>query len=153
MIAVLIMVCTETRLFELACQDAKFYHKGDKYGTHDYYKYHLLGVVALINIHEPTSRLLQKYKVVGILHDIHEDHDVPLDTLRSVYGSDVADAIEAISYQKGLETRDEYYKRCKANPLARVVKKYDAMFNMEHNALEGNEKRRNYYKKIVNVMS
>lgn len=45
MIAVLIMVCTETRLFELACKDAKFYHKGDKYGTHDYYKYHLLGVV------------------------------------------------------------------------------------------------------------
>ena len=72
---------------------------------------------------------------------------------RSVYGSDVADAVEAISYQKGLETRDEYYKRCKANPLARVVKKYDAMFNMEHNALEGNEKRRNYYKKIVDVMS
>ncbi len=30
MIAVLIMVCPETRLFELACQDAKFYHKGDK---------------------------------------------------------------------------------------------------------------------------
>ena len=23
-----------TRLFELACQDAKFYHKDDKYGTH-----------------------------------------------------------------------------------------------------------------------
>ncbi len=120
-----------------------------KLGTHDYYKYHLLGVVALINIREPTSRLLQKYKVVGILHDIHEDHGVPLDTLRNVYGSDVADAVEAISYQKGLETRDE----CKANPLARVVKKYDAMFNMKHNALEGNEKRRNYYKKIVDVMS
>ena len=40
------MLCPETRLFELACQDAKFYHKGDKYGTHDYYEYHLLGVVA-----------------------------------------------------------------------------------------------------------
>ena len=146
-------LCPETRLFELACQDAKFYHKGDKYGTHNYYEYHLLGVVALINIHELNSRLLQKYKIVGILHDIHEDHDVPLDTLRSVYGSDVADAIEAISYQKGLETRDDYYKRCKANPLARVVKKYDAMFNMEHSALDGNEKRQNYYKKVVDIMS
>ena len=146
-------ICPEMSLFEQACSDAKFYHEGDKYGPHDYYEYHLLGVVGLIQVHELTSRLLSKYKVIGILHDVHEDHDVPLDTLREIYGSDIADAIEAISYRKGLETREEYYKRCKANPLARVVKKYDAMFNMGQSALEGNDKRREYYKKIVDVMS
>ena len=146
-------LCPEMSLFEQACGDAKFYHKGDKYGTHDYYDYHLLGVVRLIQVHELTSRLLLKYKVIGILHDAHEDHNVPLDTLRKIYGSDITDAIEAISYRKGLETRDDYYKRCKANPLARVVKKYDAMFNMGQSALEGNEKRRNYYKKVVDIMS
>lgn len=68
-------------------------------------------------------------QIVGVLHDVMEDCGVSWQTLYLRYGYDVANAVEALSRQKG-EKYSEFILRVKRNPLARKVKIVDIRHNI-----------------------
>lgn len=133
---------------ERAKSESQYYHRNDKYGEHGYFEYHLMGVYEKV----VKAGFGEEHQLVAILHDIHEDHKYPIDLIISIYGYDVGKAVEAISFRKGHETRDEYYSGCEKNEIAKVVKYFDSQFNREQSELEGNTKRSKYYSKIEERM-
>lgn len=68
--------------------------------------------------------------VVGWLHDVVEDTDVPLTEIRAGFGDVVADAVDAITRRHG-EDPDAYYGRVAANATALVVKRADLTHNTD----------------------
>lgn len=71
------------------------------------------------------------HEIVGILHDVIEDSPLTtLEGLRKVFGSEVADAVDAISRRKE-ESYSDYILRCKKNVVARAVKIQDLKHNMD----------------------
>jgi len=73
--------------------------------------------------------------VVAWLHDVLEDTKGDpaelLALLRREFPSVVVDAVVAITYWPWQETRDEYYARVKANPIALTVKRADIASNTD----------------------
>lgn len=74
-------------------------------------------------------------KIVALLHDVVEDTEMTFDDLRKEgFPEHIIEALDAITRRKPEEQigdgRWEYIKRCKANPIARVVKIAD----LEHNS-------------------
>lgn len=74
-------------------------------------------------------------KIVALLHDVVEDTPMTFDDLREAgFPEYIIEALDAITRRKPQEQtgdgRWEYIKRCKANPIARVVKIAD----LEHNS-------------------
>lgn len=136
-------------LINLAKSVAEEYHNNDMYGEHNYYQFHILGVHDLVKQHN----LSEKHEIVALLHDIHEDHKYPIDLIISKFGYDVGVAVQAISYNKGYETREEYYRRVLKNDIARDVKRFDAMFNKNHSIKTQDKKRAKYYEDIEKMMS
>jgi len=67
-----------------------------------------------------------RLQIVGILHDIIEDTDETLDSLRSqgIDDEEVLDAIYAITKRDDMSYM-EYLEAVKANPIARLVKLRD----------------------------
>ncbi len=134
--------------YEEAKKFAEFYHKNDKYGEHPYFEYHLMGVNKLVK----RAEYGLVYQTVAVLHDVREDHKIPLDTLISKFGYDIGMAVDAISFRKGEESKAEYWERCSKNPIASIVKTYDAKFNKDQSYFEFNDKRSKYYAKIESIM-
>jgi (p)ppGpp synthase/HD superfamily hydrolase len=82
---------------------------------------------------EYEQRPLEKYTLIqiiiaAILHDVVEDSDVSIDTVRRLFGDEVADMVFALTRQKGESYRDFIY-RCKANAGARLIKVADLLHN------------------------
>lgn len=74
-------------------------------------------------------------KVVALLHDVVEDTPTTLDDLRKEgFPEYIVKAVDAVTRHKPAEQNGDgrwaYIKRCKANPIARVVKLAD----LEHNS-------------------
>ena len=99
-------------------------HIGQRYGTENYFDYHICGVVESLMIHD----LSEEFIIVGYLHDIVEDTSVTLDTIENLFDKTVRDAVDAITKRKE-ESRTDYLARCSSNKIARIVKLYDASFN------------------------
>jgi len=68
--------------------------------------------------------------IVAVLHDVLEDTDVTEYEIRYKFGDFVADAVVAITHNKG-ETNLDYWKRCASNLLAYRVKVVDLFLNQE----------------------
>jgi hypothetical protein len=61
-------------------------------------------------------------EAVAWLHDVVEDTPCTLDDLAEVgFQFEIIQAVEAITHRKG-EPLEDYWLRCKANPIARAVK-------------------------------
>jgi len=71
-----------------------------------------------------------KYMIVGVLHDIVEDTPVTLNEIESSYGIEIKDAIDALTKQDG-EQYLHMIDRVKANPIAKIAKKYDIEDNTQ----------------------
>lgn len=69
-------------------------------------------------------------RVVGWLHDVVEDTPVTLAEVRSAFGDDIADAVDAITIRHH-ESRSAYYARVKANAWALLVKEADIRDNFD----------------------
>ena len=74
-------------------------------------------------------------KIVALLHDVVEDTEMSFDDLRREgFPEYILEALDAITRRKPQEQsgdkRWDYIRRCKANPIARVVKIAD----LEHNS-------------------
>lgn len=130
-------------------------HKNDKYGKKPYYDYHILNVYnRVVDASQKLSEITRaKLSIVAILHDVHEDHNVALEYIAEKFGDDISIAVDAISYRKGKESREQYYKRVMNNQLARFVKIQDAMENAMNCSLENNWERMSYYTNIVEKIS
>ncbi|HCU74243.1 MAG TPA: phosphohydrolase, partial [Acinetobacter baumannii] len=113
---------------ELAEKLSKESHQGQKYGPHDYFDYHIKGVVNSLIEHQFS----EVYIITALLHDSVEDTPLTLDKIESLFGKEVRDAVDALTKRED-ETREEYLIRCGLNPIARVVKLHDAAFNA-HNS-------------------
>ena len=136
-----------TRL-QLAESLARFYHKGQTYGSNvDYFEYHIQGVVSQLKVHDLEEDTI----IVAYLHDIIEDTDCETETVRQLFGDDVADAVLAMTYKAfdKHETREAYLKRYATNKIARVVKLHDATFNATNCLKNKNKDRFNYYAKTI----
>lgn len=77
--------------------------------------------------------------IVALLHDIAEDIDMTyLEVIYNKFGKRIADAVDAITRRKELETHSEYIERCIKNPLAAKVKLYDLRHNTDKARLDMN---------------
>ncbi|MCT9281609.1 phosphohydrolase [Acinetobacter baumannii] len=108
---------------ELAEKLSKESHQGQKYGSHDYFDYH-----------------------------IKEDTPLTLAKIESLFGKEVRDAVDALT-KRETETREEYLIRCSSNPIARVVKLHDAAFNAHNSHKENNQSRVDYYLQTMLIVS
>lgn len=130
-------------LIEKAKQVAQEAHKGQKYKGHDYYTYHILGVLSLLEYHSTDAEV-----ITAILHDTIEDSDVTVEDIHIVFGRCIADAVETITKVSG-EYYDEYIEHVKTNSIARKVKIYDAHFNLTECLKDGDIKRAKKYAKVI----
>lgn len=142
---------------------AREIHGGDRYGKYPYFDYHIVHVASntikvfnAFNLRTGCrTEIFNEYYIyvcVAYLHDLVEDHNVTIDYIADEFGSVIANAVDAITYRKGFETRNEYYDRCKANKYSRLVKFADASENMKNCIKENNPKREAYYKKVCEIM-
>lgn len=67
---------------------------------------------------------LQIAQAVAWLHDVVEDTPVTLDDLARQFPADVVSAVDAMT-KRADEDRDAYYRRVRANRIARAVKLAD----------------------------
>lgn len=109
-------------------------HAGQMYSDNEpYFHAHLAKVAA--NAEALAKQLgadVRKCVMAAWLHDSIEDTAVTEDFLRKDhYPEDVIQAIVAITKDpSGSESNEDYLKRVKANPIARIVKQADLMANL-----------------------
>ena len=123
----------------LAKQLSRHFHKDQKYGEHDYFEYHVLGVLKTlyrVSKEHPTEEMV----VVALLHDVLEDTECTWDTIQNIFGSDIADYVSCLSYIKGYD-KDQYLKDVSIYPVTRMVKYADSLFNYNECIKNGNIKR------------
>ncbi|RYF02610.1 MAG: HD domain-containing protein [Oxalobacteraceae bacterium] len=70
------------------------------------------------------------HRIVAVLHDVVEDSDVTLDTIRADHGDTIAEAIDALTKREG-ESYDDFIRRCAMNVIARDVKRTDIEDNLD----------------------
>jgi len=150
-------------IVEKAKQLAKQAHQGQKYGDNDYYDYHLLGVVKILNLNAKTflgenyhiywvnNKLTKDCLIAGaILHDLEEDTDFSISKhpVANPQGFPdlVVDIVSGMTKRNG-DTYFDYIKRLSTNsgPAVRAVKLADLTFNIqesEKKKLNGYEKQR-----------
>ena len=134
----------------LAKQLSRHFHTGQKYGEHDYYEYHIIGVLKTlyqVSKEHPTDEMV----IVALLHDVLEDTECTWYTIRNIFGCDIADYVNCLSYIKGYD-KDQYLKDVSIYPVTRIVKYADSMFN--YNECIGNEdvKRAKKYKYNLDLL-
>ncbi|MBR7716204.1 HD domain-containing protein [Acinetobacter nosocomialis] len=127
---------------ELAEKLSKESHQGQKYGSHDYFDYHIKGVVNSLIEHQFS----EVYIITALLHDSVEDTPLTLDKIESLFGKEVRDAVDALTKRED-ETREEYLIRCGFNPL------HDAAFNAHNSHKENNQSRVDYYLQTMLTVS
>ena len=73
---------------------------------------------------------LEHLKTVADGLSIKEDHNYPVEKIKSEFGDKIASAVVAISKIKG-ESYQDYLNRVKSNEIARIVKLSDLAHNMQ----------------------
>lgn len=126
-------------MIEVAHDIAELAHRGQTYdGSLDYLKFHVHGVC------EKYLVLFGRYRdvghVVAVLHDVVEDSSVTTCEIIDTFGSEVGDAVHAITKLNG-EHQLDYLARCCANEIARKVKIADTLFNLEYSIKKQDKKR------------
>ena len=121
-------------LKDLAYKIAEESHQGQKYGNHDYFTYHVLGVEGIV-IHQHDfvngdSYELMFKRIIALLHDVVEDTCVTLQDLRdNGFPENVIEAVKILTKTEGYNVYD-YLEKIRFNPLAKSVKIADAYFNL-----------------------
>ena len=69
-------------------------------------------------------------QAVAALHDVVEDSGLSLASIETLFGGEIAEAVDALTRREG-EIYAHFIERCAANPLARTVKLADLADNMD----------------------
>ena len=75
-------------------------------------------------------------KTIALLHDTVEDTDATVEEIKSIFGSEIADAVAVLTHPKD-EPYMDYIRRIWKNRLARDVKLADLEHNMDLSRLNG----------------
>ena len=135
-------------LFEIEVSKyAESKHKGQKYGEHDYFGAHILNVVNSVKSAGGSYLAI----MVAYLHDVVEDTDATLWEIETLFGKEVADAVDAITKRNG-EDREYYLDRVLQNKTARFVKMHDGWCNLSASHASGDWKRIRKYNNVVKRM-
>lgn len=126
---------------------AQSYHKGQLYGSQDYFEKHVCGVADML-IASGASEL---EVVVGLLHDVVEDTTAELVDIKTMFGVDVANSVDAITKRDG-ESTIEYLERCALDDVACKVKMFDSLFNLSESQKSGDMRRIFKYLRNINVL-
>ena len=103
-------------------------------------------------------RVASKFKeddliIVSLLHDVVEDTDIQLDQIESMFGKEIALAVDGLTRRES-ESFDDFISRCSKNELSRRVKIEDLKDNMNLSRLktvsEKDLSRVEKYKKALN---
>jgi len=115
----------ENKLFHLAVEIAANAHKGQKDKGGNPYIQHPLKVAE--GLKEPGL------KIVAVLHDVLEDSDMTAEELLEMgFASDLVEAIRVLTHKKGdPDSYEEYIRKVKKNPIARLVKIEDIKHNLD----------------------
>ena len=132
---------THARSFAIAA------HGDQKYGDHPY-SFHLDAVAELL------AAFGEQAQIVGYLHDVVEDTDVPIQTVRQEFGDRVADCVALVTDETGAN-RKERKARTNAKlaavsgekELALIVKTADRLANLRMSALGGAESKLDMYRR------
>lgn len=81
-----------TELVKKAYEFAKAKHAGQKYGEHNYFDYHICGVVEML-----SDSASDECKVVAYLHDTLEDTDTTYAELCQAFSSLIARAVVVLT--------------------------------------------------------
>jgi guanosine-3',5'-bis(diphosphate) 3'-pyrophosphohydrolase len=97
-----------------------------------------------------------QYKIVALLHDILEDTKITTDDLSSIGCSpEMIEAIQCLTRSEN-ETYMDFIRRCKENPIAKLVKMADLEDNMDlgriANPNEQDRKRNERYQKAKHLL-
>ena len=122
---------TREIMIEKARQFAVAHHGDQKYGNRPY-AFHLDHVASLL---EPYGETAQ---VVGYLHDVVEDTDVPLEQVEKEFGPTVAACVSVLTDESGAnrkERKEKTYKKMAEisgrAELALIVKAADRLANTQ----------------------
>lgn len=85
------------------------------------------------------------YQVAGLFHDLLEDTDSTYEELVVLSNEEVAEAVRLVTKEKGYDM-DEYMRRIKANPMARMVKLADRVHNLAEAKFASEKFQRKYVK-------
>lgn len=135
---------------QLANNLAQHFHRGQKYGEYDYFKYHIRGVVDLLS-EVSLSPIEEDTIVIALLHDILEDTSCTYETIENIFGFAVADAVSILTKMDG-EPIEQYLFGVCSNPTTRVVKFADSLFNYRECVKCGDLKRAEKYKRNLEVL-
>ncbi|MBO4529730.1 MAG: HD domain-containing protein [Paludibacteraceae bacterium] len=103
-------------------------------------------------------RVASKFKeddliIVSLLHDVVEDTDIQLNQIESMFGKEIALAVDGLTRRES-ESYDDFISRCSKNELSRRVKIEDLKDNMNLSRLktvsEKDLSRVEKYKKALN---
>ena len=138
-----------TDKIELAKQLSKYFHKGQKYGEHGYYAYHVLGVVKTLEL--VAKEVTEDMIIVALLHDILEDTSCTWETIYNIFGDDITRGVSVLTKTKRLSQADyiERIIRCKT---PRIVKYADSLFNHQECIMVGDFKRAEKYQRNLDLL-
>lgn len=93
--------------------------------------------------------------IVSLLHDVVEDTDIQLVQIESLFGKEIALAVDGLTRREN-ESYDDFISRCSGNELSRCVKIEDLKDNMDLTRLktvgEKDLARVEKYKKALNYL-
>jgi len=86
--------------------------------------------VANLMLEYETNFVSDEMLAVALLHDVVEDTETTLEDLAKIFSADVVDGVDGVTRRPG-ESWNDYFKRFSVEPIAKVVKKYDLIHNMD----------------------
>lgn len=69
--------------------------------------------------------------MAAILHDVVEDANMTIKTLRHIFNDTVADLVEELTVPKRVKRKKKYVLAKKFSPMARLIKLNDALENLD----------------------
>ena len=127
--------------FEKAIEFIKQKHSGQKRKQGTPYYTHPVAVAELLK----EKGFSLEYQIAGLFHDLLEDTDSTYEELVVLSNEEVAEAVRLVTKEKGYDM-DEYMRRIKANPMARMVKLADRVHNLAEAKFASEKFQRKYVK-------
>lgn len=75
-------------------------------------------------------------RIAAVLHDVVEDSTKDLATIESTFGSEIRDAVDALTKREDEAYLNDFIPRCAENEIARRVKQADIKDNMDLTRLQ-----------------
>lgn len=125
----------KSREYALDWASNKHAEGGQVYNVGQPYAAHLLAVEEVLLRHgftDPQNPIHQTLRLAALMHDLMEDTPVRIETIRVLYGVDVARLVDAVSNRPGpnrAARHAECYPRIRATPWATPLKLADRIVN------------------------